>query len=536
MDATEQQQQRRWNGWGQVAVSRALPERTVAVLEASVGPGSPPRDATLGEVLATVPRSRLPAHPLVHTGAELRLRHARGQSFPDLVALRSGRLPAFPDGVALPGSSQEVRTLLAWAREVGCRLIPYGGGTSVVGHVNVEPGAAPVLTVSLARLQGLRALSEEDRLATFEAGVQGPALEAQLRARGYTLGHFPQSFEHSTLGGWIATRSRGQQALGYGRIESLFAGGRLEAPTGSLVMPALPASSTGPELRELVLGSEGRLGLLTEATVRVSPLPERESFHALFFPDWERARTAVRELAQSGLPLSMLRLSTPGETAVNLALAGHARAVGLLSAALSLRGLREGRCMLVLGVSGSRRLATHALRAALALAASHGAVRVPSLGGHWKKGRFNAPYFRNAAWERGWGVDTVETAVPWSALPRTLEDVEGALRTALASEQERVLAFSHLSHVYPVGTNLYTTFVFRLGASAEATHARWLALKTAASRAILRQGGTISHQHGVGLDHKAYVEAEKGALGLAALRQVLPAFDPEGLLNPGKLV
>ena len=528
--------ERRWNGWGDASVHRPLPAPTVSVLQARVGPGTPPRDATLAETVATVPPSRLPSHPLVHTDSELRLRHACGQSFPDLVGLRSGRLPAFPDGVALPTSDEDVRTLLAFAREVGCKLIPYGGGTSVVGHVNVEPGAAPVLTVSLARMAALSTLSDEDRLATFGAGVAGPALEAQLRARGYTLGHFPQSFEHSTLGGWIATRSRGQQALGYGRIEGLFAGGRLESPAGSLVMPALPAASTGPELRELVLGSEGRLGLLTEATVRVSPLPEHESFHALFFPDWERGRRAARSLAQSGLPLSMLRLSTPGETAVHLALAGHVRAVGLLTRVLSLRGLGEGRCLAVLGVSGSRKLTRHTLREALALAARHGGMRVPSLGAHWQKGRFGAPYFRNAAWEAGWGVDTVETAVPWSALPRALEAVEGALTGALSAEGERVLAFSHLSHVYPTGSNLYTTFVFRLGAGPEATHARWLALKTAASRAILASGGTISHQHGVGLDHKPYVEAEKGALGLAALRQVLPAFDPEGLLNPGKLV
>ncbi|MBF5044772.1 FAD-binding oxidoreductase [Aggregicoccus sp. 17bor-14] len=527
---------RRWNGWGAEAVSHALPPTAVEALQAAVGAGTPPEDAGLAQVLATVPRSRLPANALVNIEPEARLRHARGQSFPDLIALRSGRLPAFPDGVAFPECTEEVRALLAYARRVGARLIPYGGGTSVVGHVNVEPDAAPVLTVSLERLQRLCVLSDEDRLATFEAGVTGPRLEAQLRARGYTLGHFPQSFEHSTLGGWIATRSRGQQALGYGRIESAFAGGRLESPVGSLVLPPLPSSSTGPDVRELVLGSEGRVGLLTEATVRITPLPERESFHALFFPDWERARTAVRELAQSALPLSMLRLSTPQETAINLALAGHPRAVGFLRRVLSLRGAGEGRCMLVLGVSGTRRLAGLALKDALSLAARHGAVRVPVLGDKWRKGRFRAPYLRNAAWEAGWGVDTVETATTWSQVPTVLAAVEGALQTALAHEGERVLAFTHLSHVYASGSNLYTTFVFRLGASPEHTHARWAALKAAASQAMVAHGATISHQHGVGTDHKPYLEAEKGALGVQSIRNVLRTFDPDGLLNPGKLV
>ncbi len=527
---------RRWNGWGHAAVSHPLPDSAAAVLAEQVGPGTPPRDATLHAVMASVPPSRLPPHPLVSTEPEVRLRHARGQSFPDLVVLRSGRVPAFPDGVALPRSSEEVRALFDYAREAGARIIPYGGGTSVVGHVNVEPGDAPLLTVSLERLQQLHSLSEEDRLATFGAGVGGPQLEATLRTRGYTLGHFPQSFELSTLGGWIVTRSRGQQSLGYGRIENMFAGGRLESPVGTVVLPTFPASSTGPEVRELVLGSEGRMGILTEATVRITPLPEREDFHALFFRDWERARTAVRELVQSGAPFSMLRLSTSEETAINLALAGHPRMVGLLSGALALRGVRENGCMLVLGLSGSARAAAHGWRTAQDITGQHGAVRMPLLGQKWRKGRFRAPYFRNAAWERGWGVDTVETATNWSNVPRLLAAVETALRGALADRGERVLAFTHLSHVYATGSNLYTTFVFRLGPDAEETHARWLALKTAASRAMVAHGGTISHQHGVGTDHRPYLEAEKGPLGISAIRNVLGTFDPTGLLNPGKLV
>jgi alkyldihydroxyacetonephosphate synthase len=460
---------RRWNGWGHASVSYPLPDATAAVLAERIGPGSPPRDALLAEVTASVPPSRLPAHPLVTTDPEVRVRHSRGQSFPDLIVLRSGRVPAFPDGVAFPRDSEDVRALFSYAREVGARLIPYGGGTSVVGHVNVAPGDAPILTVSLERLQQLHSLSEEDRLATFGAGVSGPRLEEALRARGYTLGHFPQSFELSTLGGWIVTRSRGQQSLGYGRIEDMFAGGRLESPSGTLELPHFPASATGPDLREFVL-------------------------------------------------------------------AGHPRMVGLLSGALSLRGVGSDGCMLVLGVSGSERTVEFARRTALGITRAHGGVRTPLLGQKWFKGRFRAPYLRNAAWERGWGVDTVETATSWSNVPRLLTAVEDALRGALAERGEQVLAFTHLSQVYPTGSNLSTTFIFRLGTDAEDTHARWLALKTAASRAMVSHGGTISHQHGVGTDHRPWLEAEKGQLGITAIRHVLGAFDPAGLLNPGKLV
>jgi len=247
---------RRWNGWGDDSVTYPLPPGAARFLADRVGMGSPPADAALADLVATVPPSRLPAVPLVSTDPLERVRHARGQSLPDWIALRSGRIVAFPDGVAYPASEGQVRELLCYAAEVGARVIPYGGGTSVVGHINPLPGEAPVLTVDMGRMSSLRRFDEDSQLATFGAGVAGPDLEAQLRARGFTLGHFPQSFEYSTLGGWIAARSSGQQSLGYGRIERLFAGGRLEAPAGPLAeasfgpgrpRPGLPAALSPAE-------------------------------------------------------------------------------------------------------------------------------------------------------------------------------------------------------------------------------------------------------------------------------------------------
>lgn len=528
---------RRWNGWGDETIAHPLPPEAGAFLERLLGSARPPQDATLAEAVASVPPSRLPSHAQVSTDPELRLRHARGQSLPDWVALRSGRVARFPDGVAHPGTNDDVRELLRYAQGAGVRLIPYGGGTSVVGHVNPEPGSAPVLTVDLARLAGLLRFDQASQLATFGAGVAGPDLEAQLRARGFTLGHFPQSFEYSTLGGWVVTRSSGQQSLGYGRIERLFAGGRLESPAGTLDLPVFPASAAGPDLRELVLGSEGRLGVLTEATVRVTPLPEREEFHAVFFPDWERGLSAVRRIAQARLPISMLRLSNAAETETTLRLAGRAGLVHALEGYLAWRGAGAGKCLLLVGLGGRRAMVRAARREALGATPGQGGVYAGrGLGGQWQRHRFRGPYLRNGLWERGYAVDTLETAAPWSRVPALVESIESSLRAGLTDAGERVHVFTHVSHVYPDGASLYTTYLFRIGPGGEETLRRWRALKTAASRSIVSGGGTISHQHGVGTDHLPYLAAEKGELGLAALRGLAAHFDPGGLMNPGKLL
>ena len=527
---------RRWNGWGDDGVEAPVPPRTRALLERVLGQGRPRPDAALGDVLAAAPASRLAADPRLDLSPETRLRHARGQSFPDWVALRGGRVGALPDAVAFPTAVDEVRALLRLAEERDVRVIPYGGGTSVAGHVNVPAGGAPVLTLSLARLAGLLALDERSHLARFAAGTAGPEVEAALRARGFTLGHFPQSFEYSTLGGWVATRSSGQESLGYGRIERLFAGGVLETPGGPWELPPLPASAAGPDLRQIVLGSEGRLGVITEATVRVRELPRRTALRAAFLPDWPRGIEAARALAQSGLPLSMLRLSDAGET--EMALSTSPKPLpDAVDRYFRWRGAGDARCLLLLGAMGDASAVRRTLRAAQATAARHGAVRAPAaLAMGWRRHRFRTPYLRNTLWEHGYGVDTVETAATWSALPRLCAATQAALREALRGEGEAVHAFTHVSHVYPDGACLYTTFTFRLAARAEDDLRRWQAMKDAASRAIVSAHGTITHHHGVGTDHRDYLPAEKGAPGMDALRDVIRRFDPRGLMNPGKLV
>ncbi|MGF1472493.1 MAG: FAD-binding oxidoreductase [Rubrobacteraceae bacterium] len=527
----------RWNGWGDQSVSVEVAPQTLAYLQSILGESTAPQEDTFEEVCSAVPESRLPEHRLVGKAPEGRLRHSRGQSLPDLIALRSGQGLLFPDGVAFPSSTAEVEELISYAREHDVSLIPYGGGTSVVGHVNPPPGERPVLTVDLRNLDRLVDLDHRSRLATFGAGVRGADLEASLRARGYTLGHYPQSFEYSTLGGWVATRSSGQQSLGYGRIEDLFVGGRLVTPSGSLHLKSHPASAAGPDLKHLVLGSEGRFGILTEATVRVSPLPEAEGFYGIFFPDWESAVEAARELVQAGTSLSMVRVSDPRETETNLALSFGPRKIAALEFLLNARAIREGKCLAIIGVSGTRRKTRLARREALRVTSRHGGVNVGSFPGRgWARSRFRAPYLRDALWETGYAADTLETATRWSNVNKTHEAIQHALRPALEDEAESVHVFSHLSHLYKSGSSIYTTFVYRSGGDPAVALDRWRRLKKAASEAIIASGATISHHHGVGSYHAPYMHTEKGELGVRALEAALETLDEPGVMNPAALL
>lgn len=528
---------KRWNGWGDETIDFPLPESASRFLTEKLGESRPLPGASLDSIVSSVPKSRLPDHPLVVRAPKDRLLHARGQSFPDWLALRGGNLGAFPDGVAYPSGEEQVRSLMIYAKSCGADIIPYGGGTSVVGHINPRDDGRPVLTVDMTRMRRLLDLDEESRIATFDSGASGPDVESQLRAHGYTLGHFPQSFEFSTLGGWIATRSSGQQSLGYGRIEQLFAGGSIETPSGPLEIQAFPASAAGPDLREMILGSEGRLGILTRVKMRISPLPEKETFRVLFSPSWSRGIDALRKTVQTKIPLSMLRLSNVSETETQLALTGGGKALQVLEKWLSFRGAGRQKCMLVLGVTGTRPIHKAALREALGILRSEKTVCTGKfLGRKWSRNRFLAPYLRNSLWERGYGVDTLETAVNWNGVDRTMQAVESALGSALQDQGETTLVFSHLSHLYPQGSSIYTTYLFRVADSYQATLSRWERLKKAASRSILENGGTITHHHGIGTDHAPYLASEKGPRGIAAIKALCRALDPDGMMNPGKLV
>ncbi|NBF07849.1 FAD-binding oxidoreductase [Pseudomonas sp. Fl4BN1] len=528
---------RRWNGWGEATTVVELPAQGAGFLAERLGPGQRLPEATLEQALSRVPASRLQAHSLYSIDPHERLLHARGQSLPDWLALREGELGVYPDAVAFPETAEQIRQLLALVEDRDLCLIAYGGGTSVAGHINPARSERPVLTLSLARMNRLLELDEDSLLATFGPGASGPQVESQLRARGYTLGHFPQSWELSTLGGWVASRSSGQQSLRYGRIEQLFAGGTLETFAGPMPIATFPASAAGPDLREVVLGSEGRFGIISEVKVRVSRLPAAEGFYGVFLPDWTQALQAVRALAQARVPLSMLRLSNALETETQLALAGHPTQIAWLEKYLALRGAGPGKCLLTFGVTGNRQQNALSLRQARKHLKAFGGVFTGTLlGKKWAQNRFRFPYLRESLWNAGYLVDTLETATDWRHVDGLLQRIEGSLRDGLATEGEQVHVFTHLSHVYGEGSSIYTTYVFRPAAGYPATLARWQALKHAASQTIVNHHGTISHQHGVGKDHAPYLLREKGALAIDTLQALSRHFDPAGRLNPGTLL
>jgi alkyldihydroxyacetonephosphate synthase len=529
---------RRWNGWGEASVTKKIPPRGLEILVNQIGKGRPVSDYPLEKLLDRVPPSRMPQHPLISTDPQLRLDHAHGQSLPDWLDLRCGMLKRFPDGVAKPENSEAVQEILKFAADNEMVVIPYGGGTSVVGHLEIPQSNRAVLSLSLERLNRLVHLDSENMLATFEAGVTGPVIEQELNPRGLTLGHYPQSFEYSTLGGWVATRSSGQQSRHFGRIEQLFAGGEVMTARGILNFPPFPASAAGPDLRQILLGSEGRIGVLTRITVKVSHLPEKDDVYGIFFPSWEQGQQAVKSIAGADIPFSMIRLSNPTETATNLALAGHERPISLLQRYLRLRGLTEkNSCMCLIGFTGSGRITNAARGDALAIVRSNRGISVgKAMGNAWKKNRFKSAYLRNTLWDLGYAVETLETAINWDKVTATMQGIEKSISQALAARNEKVHVFTHLSHVYPTGSSIYTTFVFRLLESPQATLKAWKSAKQSASSAIVKAGGTISHQHGVGTDHRQYLQAEKGALGISTLKSVFDHLDPGQQMNPGKLL
>ncbi len=527
----------RWNGWGEEGIDYPLSQKSIGYLAEHLGQ-SPRMPATsLEATLSKVPSSKLPEHPGLETDPLDRLVHARGQSLPDWIAYGSGQIEVFPDGVAYPKSEREIRDIIRYAKRIGCRLIPYGGGTSVVGHINPMPGNRPSLTVDLSKMNQLLDFDEVSEIATFEAGVSGPVLESQLRALGYTLGHYPQSFEYSTLGGWIATRSSGQQSYYYGRIEDMFAGGRVETTAGTIDLPPFPASAAGPDLRHLILGSEGRIGLITQAMIRVRAVPAAEKFGAIFFRDWLSGVSALRSIAKAGIPISMLRLSDSRETETTLTLAGHDKLVGWLGKGLNLLRYGPERCLLIYGLTGSQGEIKVAGRRLKHIVRQHKGLSAGTfIGNQWRKGRFHTPYLRNTLWQLGYAIDTLETAVLWSVVPEMVEAIRSALLHGLEDHNESVLVLVHLSHVYKDGASIYVTFLYRRAEDPAETLLRWSLLKDAASCAIVEHGGTITHQHGVGLDHAKYLPAEKGKIGMQLLNELCQVLDPERIMNPGKLL
>ena len=541
----------RWWGWGEDGHEVPLPEPALGMLRDELGadPGARRAPVALEEVRLPSPRLAGSPHDRmagivgadwVRDDRETRVGHAAGRGYADLVRLRSGDASSAPDAVVLPGSAAEVRALLAACAEARIAVVPFGGGTSVVGGVEpVADGFAAAVSLDLRRLDRIVELDDASLTATFEAGLFGPEAERQLAERGLTLGHFPQSFEYSTVGGWVATRLAGQASTGYGRVDELVEGLRLVAPAGDVTARPLPASAAGPDLRELIVGSEGVLGVICEATLRVRPRPRVRRYEGWSFRSFAEGCEAFRVMEQAGASPDVARLSDEEETRLSLALASSGSALERAGRAyLRMRG-HEGGCLVIVGFEGDEEeVERRRLRTGAQLRAGGGLRLGRRPGEAWLRARYAGPYLRDELLDRGVLAETLETAGTWAGLPALYGAVAGALRDSLSSRGTPPLVMCHVSHLYPSGASLYFTFLARQEGDGEPGPAleQWRAAKTAASEAIVTSGGTITHHHAVGRDHVPWMRAEVGELGLELIRAAKARLDPAGIMNPGKLL
>ncbi len=547
----------RWNGWGWAAHRHPIAGRDEVWNWLAHELGMPSLLATPARSLEEMglPRSRLsPAlyaefgHLLgperVRDGTHERAFHARGRSYLDLLRLRAGDFSAVPDIVLYPRDENEVLAILRIAGENRIALVPYGGGTSVVGGVTAQAeGFDCLATVDVSGMDQVLEIDPLGLSVRAEAGIYGQALEKALAARGLTLGHYPQSFEFSTLGGWIAHRGAGQQSERYGRASDWLLAARMATPRGMLATEPFHAASTGPRLADLMLGSEGAFGIITEATISVRPLPQRSEYRAWLFRDFESGLTALRRAHRDEIAASMLRLSDPQETHFFRALAeaGQPLALGarLANAYLAVRGVSERAAVMIASFEGRGARVAADREAFARLARSLGALDVgsgPAM--RWRRDRFQAPYLRDPMLDRGVGVETLETAAPWTKLEGLYGAVRTALETALRESapypSARGIVLCHVSHAYAEGASLYFTCIFPRALDHE--FAQWQTVKRAAMEAITAHHGTISHHHGIGEDHLPWMVREKGDLGMEVLRAIKQTLDPAGILNPGKLI
>jgi alkyldihydroxyacetonephosphate synthase len=542
----------RWWGWGDPQRGPALPAHALELLREMVGvEGTPLLRPPVSLEAVQLPRARLGESARAALGAIVggdgvrddhaeRVAHAAGKGYVDLVRMRAGTPASAPDAIVLPSDHGQVRAVLELCARSGLAVVPFGGGTSVVGGVEPLRGEHDgVLALDMRRIAQVAELDRESRIVTVGAGVRGPALERRLVAEGLTLGHWPQSYEYVSLGGCVASRSAGQASSGYGSIAKMVLGARLAAPTGDLMLEAMPASAAGPGLRELVVGSEGVLGVIDEVSLRVRPAPAERTYEGVMFESFAAGVQALRAMAQEHAMPDLARLSDAVETRMSLALAGAGGLKGRLGRAyLGVRGYGEAqteRCVAIFGFEGDAREVKVRRARAIALARRSGGLAIGgSPGRAWLRGRYEGPYLRDELLTHGVMVETLETATRWSNLERLHGAVAGAIEGALQDQRTPGLVMCHVSHLYETGASLYYTLIARQREGAEIE--QWRAVKRAASEAILAGGGTITHHHAIGRDHAPWLQREVGREGVAAIRALKAELDPAGIMNPGKLL
>lgn len=474
-----------------------------------------------------------------------RVLHSAGKSYYDVLRIRSNLLKSYTDAVVYPETENEIAKILKLAAQRDWAVIPFGGGSSVVGGVEAKAaGKKAILTIDITRMNRLINVNSVNQTATFEAGIYGPDLETALGKHGYTLGHFPQSFEYSTLGGWVAARSAGQQSNRYGKIEDVIAALRMVTPRGLFETAHFPAGATGPDLNQVICGSEGTLGIITSVTVKIHPLPAERHYCGFLFPSFKAGLDFIRYANQTEFTFSTLRLSDEEETNQLQSFSriiNHKPDASLIARSkkfvkssvenivLQANGLAGPKCIVVAGSDGEH---SRAAIGALKKAAPQfkGMFAGTSIGKNWLKGRFNMPFLRNYLLEYGLGVDTMETAVPYDKCM----EVHRAVLETMEKQMPNSLRMCHASHSYHDGACLYFTIMFPIDSHAPVD--QWLRLKNAVSDAILAHGGNISHHHGVGADHREHFKRQVGPVAWETLTALKKSLDPRGSLNPSKLM
>lgn len=515
-------------GWGYVEEALSDKERK-SVLKLAGGwfggktleQQAPPDPAAIG-----LPPSRItiPANlsSCVAAGQATRLLHARGRSFRDLASLRSDSIADVPDAVATPRDADELARVLEWARGAGYAVIPYGGGSSVVGGINPEgmeafPG---VVTLSLRGMDKVLDVDETSRTVHAQAGILGPDLDAALKPHGMAVRHYPQSYFHSTLGGWAATRGAGHFSTLHAKIEDRVQALGVTLPDGRRVETRrLPASSVGIDPNRLWCGSEGFLGVITDVHLRCVALPKERVSAGVRFKTFQAALDAGRAMLQSGIYPTQLRVLDPYEHMLSRAFSGKAA---------------TGALMVLAFESGGAPLA-ETFAAAQDLCRQHGgevqAEAAQEAVGDWRNAFFRQPYIRDAMLDYAIVSDTFETAVPWSAVPGFYAAVREATLKAVMKVCGAGAVTCRSTHAYTDGCSLYFAFFGpgRHGSLVE----QWWDIKNAASEAVMKHGGTMSHHHAMGRDHARWAREEIPAPFRAAVRAAKRELDPKGILNPG---
>lgn len=498
-----------------------------------------PEPCTDGPFLAKL-RGSLAASQITEDAKE-RVIHSYGKGFRDLFRLRHGIATGAPDVIVYPESEGDVCLVVQAAAERDVVLIPFGGGSNIAGCLERMDVRRMCVSLDMRRMRRVLAVDRRSCTAQIEAGVFGPDLEEQLRAQGMTLGHFPDSFLHSTLGGWIATRSAGMQSDKYGKIEDMVVAVRMVTPEGVLRTSVVPKSSNGIDVKHLCIGSEGTLGVITEATMQVHAIPELRQVRGYLFPEFEGGSEAIFECVRQECMPAMVRLNDPDKTALSLAFrppsAGFTKAVSsLFKSYLRAKGFVQPKtCLMLTAFEGGPRSVSRRLQQAEGIYRKYGAVGLgASAGKSFEATKYDFPYIRDFLLDRDVTTDVSETATVWSNIATLYRDTIAALRTEIQKSGVRPWAGCHISHTYQSGASLYFTFGFRQQPGHEME--QYLQVKRAVQQSFIDHRATLSHHHAVGTEHLPWLAADISPIGVQAVSAIKQGLDPANIMNPGRLL